>query len=481
MCTHLRRINNKYTGKDIIVKCGKCKSCLQEKANMRRNRIRAEVDSDHIFLFVTLTYDRMSCPFVYLDDLYSKTDELNVYRAFDFRYVPKVDEDTGEIVYLCRRKYKPVKLGTFYCPDYSDLYQGKFSCLKKFGKRVGICLYKDFQDFMKRLRQNLIRNFNYDIEKFPFKVYNCSEYGPKTQRPHFHSLFKIRPEFEEIFRTAILKSWPLADSRRTDEYIQIAEDCASYVASYVNSSSYVHPFLSSLAKCKHSYSKRFGFGDKLFSLDEVLKNVDRGSLSYFVRTTGAESDLSLIPYPKYVINRYFPIFKGASRLASSQICESVFDSSRLAEYNYRGKNDLGVDILLDYSSDDLHKIKVRLDHAFEYYNRHTGRSRFLFAQDYVRTWQCYKSTIHRLWRTDTRVCDLYKFDNIIDLLSGVIKDPEFAAYLDKKVESGAVILANPNLFPDNVSKSLYYSDYFDLMSKNRFITNSVMDDNNHFV
>lgn len=448
---------------------------------MRANRIRSEVVSDHIFLFVTLTYDRMSCPFVYLDDIYSKNEELNVYRAHSFRYVPQVDPVTGDTVYLCRRKYKPVKLGTFYCPDYSDLYRGKFSCLKKFGKRVGICLYKDFQDFMKRLRQNLIRNYSYDIEKFPFKVFNCSEYGPKTQRPHFHCLFKIRPEFEEIFRAVILKSWPLADRKRSDKYIEIARDCASYVASYVNSASYVHPFLSSLAKCKHSYSKRFGFGDKLYTLAEVLKNVDRGSLSYFVRSTGTESDLSLIPYPKYVLNRYFPLFKGYSRLVSSEVCESVYDPSRLADFNYRGKNEHGLNVLLDYTADDLHKIGVRLNHAFEYYHRITGRSRFQYAQDYVRTWNCYKSTIHRLWRTDTRVCDLYKFDNIVDLLSGVVKDPDFADYLDKKVEAGAVILADPNLFPDNVSKSLSYSDLFDLKSKNRFITNTIMDDNNHFV
>lgn len=481
MCTHLRRIRNKYTGKDLIVKCGHCKACLQEKANMRANRIRAEVDSDHIFLFVTLTYDRMSCPFVYLDDLYQKKDVLNVYRAFDFRYVPQKDKVSGERVYLPRRKYKQTVLGTYYHPDYSSLYAGKFSCLKKFGKRVGVCFYKDFQDFMKRLRQNLIRNYNYDIEKFPFKVFNCDEYGPKTQRPHFHTLFKIRPEFEEIFRAAILKSWPLADRRRSDKYIEIARDCASYVSSYVNSSSYVHPFLSSLAKCKHSYSKRFGFGDKLYSLDEVLKNVDRGSLSYLVKDTGAESELSFIPYPKYVINRYFPIFKGMSRLISHEICESVFDPARLGEFNYRGKDEHDVNVFLDYSQDDLYKIKVRLDHAYEYYNRYTGRTRWQYAQDFVRTWTCYKSTIHRIWRSDTRVCDLYKFDNIVDLFAGAVKDPDFAEYLDKKVEAGAVILLDPNLFPDNVARTLSYSDLFDMKNKSRYVTNSIMDDNNHFV
>ena len=66
MCTHKRYVLNPYIHKRILVDCGKCEACQQEKAIMRTNRIRNEYDDNHIMLFATLTYDRSSCPFVYL-------------------------------------------------------------------------------------------------------------------------------------------------------------------------------------------------------------------------------------------------------------------------------------------------------------------------------------------------------------------------------------------------------------------------------
>lgn len=72
----------------MFVKCGHCKACMMEKANRRKNRIQSELKDGYIYLFVTLTYDRMSCPYVYLDDILNKVDYLNVYRAHTTRIVP---------------------------------------------------------------------------------------------------------------------------------------------------------------------------------------------------------------------------------------------------------------------------------------------------------------------------------------------------------------------------------------------------------
>ena len=69
MCTHQRFVVNKYTKTSFLAKCGKCKACLQEKAYKRSYRIKCEQSPDKIALFVTLTYDRCSCPFVYQFDL----------------------------------------------------------------------------------------------------------------------------------------------------------------------------------------------------------------------------------------------------------------------------------------------------------------------------------------------------------------------------------------------------------------------------
>ena len=43
MCTNLRWIRNKYTDTRILVTCGHCKACLQEKANKRATRLKNEM------------------------------------------------------------------------------------------------------------------------------------------------------------------------------------------------------------------------------------------------------------------------------------------------------------------------------------------------------------------------------------------------------------------------------------------------------
>ena len=56
MCTNSRFIWNPYARKKILVKCGKCDACKQEKALARSTRIRNNVTSGTIALFITLTY-----------------------------------------------------------------------------------------------------------------------------------------------------------------------------------------------------------------------------------------------------------------------------------------------------------------------------------------------------------------------------------------------------------------------------------------
>ena len=57
MCTHCRRVYNPYSQSVVLVNCGHCKECLQDKADARANRIRNSIPADHLNLFVTLTYD----------------------------------------------------------------------------------------------------------------------------------------------------------------------------------------------------------------------------------------------------------------------------------------------------------------------------------------------------------------------------------------------------------------------------------------
>ena len=77
MCTNCRYIKNKY-GTSILVKCGHCPACLQEKAINRANRIRNTYNNDDFVpLFVTLTYNNHSVPYVNYYDLFDSNKFLN--------------------------------------------------------------------------------------------------------------------------------------------------------------------------------------------------------------------------------------------------------------------------------------------------------------------------------------------------------------------------------------------------------------------
>ena len=96
MCTNQRLITNRYTGKNLYVKCGHCPACLQEKAAHRVRRIKDTSQDGYIKVMVGLTYSRGTSPYVDRNEAYlfskGKLPELNVYRDSSFRKV-RVDKD----------------------------------------------------------------------------------------------------------------------------------------------------------------------------------------------------------------------------------------------------------------------------------------------------------------------------------------------------------------------------------------------------
>lgn len=162
MCTNGRWIRNKYTGDRIFVNCGHCASCQQDKANRRSRRIKNEYCPDKIALFVTLTYDRLSCPYVRLDELisnyrnFNSSLPVNVYRHFTTRR-----KRCSDGKYRDRRSFKPVILDSVFCSfgsGVTGLSSLPFLKYRKHKKEVGVIRYADVQGFYARLRLNLKRN-----------------------------------------------------------------------------------------------------------------------------------------------------------------------------------------------------------------------------------------------------------------------------------------------------------------------------------
>lgn len=316
MCTNCRTIINRYTGRSVLVRCGHCESCLQEKALASANRIRNHNDGEHVNLFITLTYKNEFIPYVLLDDLYNFDGrDVNIYRDKSCRYYK------GRLIVSDSKK--PVGVfndDTFLFSD-ADLVQ--LRSLSGVTGRVGVALYDDYKKFIKRLRQILIRDYGY---RKGFSYYGCSEYGSITQRPHFHSLLSICKDDVEMFIEAVVKAWPYADSNRTRKFCEVARNAASYVASYV-AGGHSLPALLQIPcfRQKHSMSKGYGTLLDCFSLPAILEKVHKGDCRVYREQKIVDSSQSVAcTIPKYVINRYFPIFKGLRWLSASSLDDLLF-------------------------------------------------------------------------------------------------------------------------------------------------------------
>ena len=461
MCTNLRWIHNKYVDSNILVKCGYCKACLQEKANKRATRLKNEISSQNLALFVTLTYDRYSCPYIRYQDVQERLDPLPVYRDCSIRRDP--------VSHLFVRNLKTYEISSEDCVNY-DYRVNYLPYLKRSkGRKIGVCIFKDVQDFNKRLRINLHRlNEKYKIESpnlvfdEKYRIYNTFEYGERTHRPHIHLLLFIKPSLYQVFKSAIIKSWPFADRIRTEANIQIARDAASYVASYVNCGSKLPRFIAANFPPKHSFSQGLGTGCDSFQLDSILKNVDRQNMSYNIKTfkDGIPCSVNL-PVPKYVINRYFPLFKGYSRLTDGEIFDLLSAAPTISRVYEQIKkiDDRRMRLLYHYSNpgkkreqmifwslEDMFKIGTSLHNSYIRYKRITGKSAIDYAIDFRNTWSCYRNTIYKRFALDDEPIE-YKFDNILsdsDLLT-----------------------------PRRLKRSADLADLYDMKCKTRDITNYV--------
>lgn len=411
MCTNTRLVINKYTRKPVRVSCGKCEACEQEKANKRAARIRNHSMNGEASLFVTLTYSNKFIPYALKSDLQRNDCEIPIFRNYTARRL-KIG--------------KFVEYENFGTPiDSFPRLESEcdyFPELNKARGCVGVIYYKDVIDFMKRLRQNLKRNYNYEYKVSYTAV---GEYGSGSFRPHFHLLIFFRKDFEQALRSAIIESWPFGDLSKSNKRIQLSKDASGYVASYVSKSANLPQIFKERAyKQVHHSSKNFGVRLRCFSLCEILARVERGNLSYS-RTVvrNGVSEVVTLPIPKYVISRYFPKPKGYFLFTGNEILQLLrlpwLYKSRLTngcsiDYEYNGKRIIitpesyGVGTIT-WDEFDFRSWFVRLNHAYCLYHAETGKNEYDFAFDFERVWCCYIHYNNRLlYHEVTDFSDFYE-------------------------------------------------------------------------
>lgn len=436
MCTNRKYIINRYTGKRLLVNCGKCEACLQEKADRRAQKIRFSFPKGYIGLFTTLTYDNAHLPVIPKYTIGSGMSPI--YRLCDFNNPIAVVAHQPYDSHLRTPRNYPYK-------DYA-----------------AVPFFKDIQNFYKRLRINLLRDANYSK---PFKYFNVCELGPTTQRPHFHTITVIPAEDEELFRHYIVESWPFADSKRTANYIKVAIDAASYVASYVSRSTDLPKiFQDNSFRQKHSHSLGFGLAEPDFQLPALLEKISRGNLTVMRKSASSSSGYVAVPIPVYALNRFFPKFKGFSRLSTSALDDVLF---RFAEYADSGNKRLAVQIKqqLKYTRNELRQFGVA---AFNRLARFKSCYPDCSAFDYILWWKrCQAARFTTLMRVMHEDIERFPFDNLDAVVLGAVNGYNFT-------QRELTLYGNPNKIPDVVHSTDEKTIRFNRLKKRAKDTNLIM-------
>ena len=502
----MRTIWNPYSRKKVLVKCGKCEACQQEAACRRSNRIRNHVHDGNIQLFITLTYTNDYVPYIKFSEFKKHPLELNVYRQCSIRQV--FDRHTGNLRFVKKRGEHVI--GTIPLPDSLSLLADDkhyifYPHLKGMpSDYIGVCWYPDIQKFYKRLRSNLQRKYNY--EKY-FSFFSCTELGSHTYRPHAHGLLFVGRCDEALFRSAIIEAWPYADRRRTSKYVELARDCASYVASYVNGGSDLLPLMQvDSFKPKHTYSKDFGCMLDCFKLPQILQKIDSGDLCYYrqQKFDGVTSTVA-VPIPKYILYRYFPVCKGFSWLSPSQLRSILYDPQRvgdiLNDFEYHGNynfefSSLDSDFcgnvtfhipvfrqskidnpLYKFTPQESYRIFVRLENCYKRFHRETGLSRHDYVYYYEKVWPLYYALVERMMHENFELLS-GDYSGFYENGCEVANNPDIAPTLSNLLPQ---LVVDPNKRPDIISKTDNFRSLYSRMNKQRKVTNLVMVSMDHNV
>lgn len=317
MCVNMTWVTNKYTGQDVLVKCGECLSCQYERAQTYRSMIDTQYKPDMVQFFITLDYDNRFVPNIPLSLFprlvdYKDSFELPVLRGY-----------TDEVLFnLNVKKYKYEKL---------PLLQ-KFA-KKHHGAAVGVLFYKDFQDFAKRLRTNIKRGLALDSAPELY-IFAVGEYGEETTRPHFHALVDVSCDIASQFGRFVAASWPysLRPPRRQCELVY--GDPSQYLSTYLTSCIGLPAFFSNKEIRQHTlHSIHYGFNSTDFDFSTVVDAFWRHDLRLPVGVKDCLNPSAVgFPYSKRFLSRFFPYIKGYNRLDVNSLQRVFEKSSRLALY-----------------------------------------------------------------------------------------------------------------------------------------------------
>lgn len=261
----------KKDGSSITVPCRCCSYCRLHSSFIVSQLGSLEASECNHILFVTLTYNNQSIPKLNFQwhnpDLFSS--EINDDTIFNLQLF---DENTGEIVDdLCCKKNT-----IDYAEKVSRLYVSRFPKYFK-NSQIPVIKQSHIRDFIKRVNSRCFRKFK---QRSLFRYLYCSEYGPRTYRPHYHILFFCKSEavrhfiYQSLYPSLFSKSRsPWLFGRVNAKYYS-GHGC-EYLTSYCqgfNAISAITSRSSVRSRCRHSQKLGFGALFKKFRILDFPSN-----------------------------------------------------------------------------------------------------------------------------------------------------------------------------------------------------------------
>lgn len=368
-CLNPRKVYNPSLHGWMYCSCDKCTACLNQKATILSNRVRAEIEQHKYSVFFTLTYDNEYLPKyeVFEDnnnviqykpigrlvddsssDMLSNSCPLNKYNSYEKNY--SFDEST----------FVPT------IENYENLYH------------FGVVSKKDVQNFIKRLRWRISKIPNITKDESKIRYYISSEYGPATFRPHYHGVvfFDSKVILDKI-KSLIVTSWgkferiqgarnrfkfrPFARIALTSDYIKLCDpNTAYYIASYVAGNARLPEVLQLRETMPfHIQSKNPVIGSYKVDKNEILENINRGNYTVnkqvYDEKTGQFNEISVL-LPETSLSTIFRKCVGYSNLTyDAKLQLYSFYSKHLEEWKNHLTHEI-YDLIIEENNQDAMQV-----------------------------------------------------------------------------------------------------------------------------
>ena len=317
-CFAPRKVYNKYLGREVTATCGKCAYCRSLRAFDLTSRVQREFvnQGGNTALFITLSYDNDHLP-VYQYNGRSRRWFSNCgYPEFESLPECAVNEYPAPVKYDIDAKLPFRALGTRSAARYKGRPAFAHLC------------YPDVQRYLALVRARFYAittrysdsplHVSYEdpdltYETFTFRYAVCGEYGPTTQRPHYHIIVFLNHAANDRQLSAVSQVFSAAWSFGLVDLQTVTSDgVAPYLADYVTGLNGVPSVLQGqrVRPCFH-FSQSPTIGTLSLREDEVQKYLYSGD-AFRRRYDDRRQSVIVEELPASSLRRYFPRCKGFS-------------------------------------------------------------------------------------------------------------------------------------------------------------------------